>query len=92
MWFVYEILDCCWLPVIASCVGYPVLRNKVDFKRTDKAANKEDLNRIVTATKVSESYVLVYLLFAPCNNVSAERLCRSWQLENRLDPFPGWLA
>jgi len=35
------------------CTGYPVLRNKVDFKRTDKAANKEDLNRIVTATKVT---------------------------------------
>jgi len=37
--------------------GYPVLRNKVDFKRPDKAANKEDLNRIVTATKVTASCV-----------------------------------
>jgi len=40
--------------VIANCAGYPVLRNKVDFRRTDKAANKEDLNKIVTATKVTD--------------------------------------
>ena len=26
----------------------------MDFRRTDKAANKEDLNRIVTATKVTD--------------------------------------
>jgi len=38
------------------CTGYPVLRNKVDFRRSDKAANKEDLNRVVTATKVTETW------------------------------------
>jgi len=49
--------------IIVLCAGYPVLRNKIDFKRTDKAANKEDLNRIVTATKVKESCTLECLTF-----------------------------
>lgn len=32
--------------------GYPVLRNKIDFKRPGKAANKEDWNKFIMATKV----------------------------------------
>ena len=35
--------------------GYPVLRNKVDFKRPAKAANKEDWNKFLMATKMSHS-------------------------------------
>lgn len=35
--------------------GYPVLRNKIEFKRPGKAANKEDWNKFIMATKVSHS-------------------------------------
>lgn len=35
--------------------GYPVLRNKVEFKRPGKAANKEEWNKFVMASKVSHS-------------------------------------
>ncbi|XP_030838935.1 intraflagellar transport protein 172 homolog isoform X2 [Strongylocentrotus purpuratus] len=35
--------------------GYPVLRNKLDFKRPDKAANKDDWNKFLMATKMSHS-------------------------------------
>ena len=35
------------------CVsGYPVLRNKVEFKNTSKVANKDDWNKFLMATKV----------------------------------------
>ena len=33
-------------------LGYPVLRNKIDFKRHGRAANKEAWNKFVMATKV----------------------------------------
>jgi len=52
-WLVRDVMYCCLVFGPVHCAGYPVLRNKVDFRRTDKAANKEDLNRIVTATKVT---------------------------------------
>jgi len=35
--------------------GYPVLRNKLDFKKSAKAANKEDWNKFAMASKVSHS-------------------------------------
>ncbi|KAK2554336.1 Intraflagellar transport protein 172-like protein [Acropora cervicornis] len=35
--------------------GYPVLRNKMEFKRPGKAANKEDWNKFIMATEVSHS-------------------------------------
>ncbi|XP_005107698.1 intraflagellar transport protein 172 homolog isoform X2 [Aplysia californica] len=35
--------------------GYPVLRNKVDFKDPNRAACKEDWNKLLMATKVSHS-------------------------------------
>ena len=36
-----------------SCpTGYPVLKNKMEFKRPGKVANKDDWNKIVMATKV----------------------------------------
>ena len=40
-----------------ACVvtGYPVLRNKIDFKKPGKAANKDDWNRFTMAAKVSHS-------------------------------------
>jgi intraflagellar transport protein 172 len=41
------------LPCVVT--GYPVLRNKIEFKRLNRAANKEDLNRIVAATKATHS-------------------------------------
>lgn len=51
-------------------LGYPVLRNKIEFKRPGKAANKEDWNKFIMATKVSElSYagkLANQLQFASC--------------------------
>lgn len=41
--------------------GYPVLRNKMEFKCPGKAANKEDWNKFIMATKVR---LLVSLGFA----------------------------
>ncbi|PAA52772.1 hypothetical protein BOX15_Mlig006435g1 [Macrostomum lignano] len=35
--------------------GYPVLETGVQFKRTDKTANKDDYNKMLTATKMSHS-------------------------------------
>lgn len=35
-----------------TITGYPVLRNKIEFKKTEKAANKEDWNKFTMATKV----------------------------------------
>ncbi|XP_026197771.1 intraflagellar transport protein 172 homolog [Anabas testudineus] len=35
--------------------GYPVLRNKIDFPSVGKAANKEDWNKFLMATKTSHS-------------------------------------
>lgn len=32
--------------------GYPVLRHKVEFKRGERCANKEDWNKFIMATKV----------------------------------------
>ena len=32
--------------------GYPVLRNKVEFKNPNKVANKDDWNKMLMATKV----------------------------------------
>ena len=36
-------------------LGYPVLRNKIDFKKPGRAANKDAWNKFVMATKVSHS-------------------------------------
>ena len=33
--------------------GYPVLRNKLEFKRPGRVANKDDWNKLLMATKVS---------------------------------------
>ncbi|KAK0069568.1 intraflagellar transport protein 172 isoform X1 [Biomphalaria pfeifferi] len=41
------------LPCVVT--GYPVLRNKVEFKNPNKVANKEDWNKLLMATKVSHS-------------------------------------
>ncbi|KAM7445695.1 hypothetical protein ABFA07_005947 [Porites harrisoni] len=41
------------LPCVIT--GYPVLRSKIEFKRPGKAANKEDWNKFIMATKVSHS-------------------------------------
>jgi intraflagellar transport protein 172 len=41
------------LPCVIS--GYPVLRNKLEFRRPGRAANKEDWNKFVMATKASHS-------------------------------------
>ena len=35
--------------------GYPVLRSKIEFKRPGKAANKEDWNKFIMATKVGST-------------------------------------
>ncbi|RUS80517.1 hypothetical protein EGW08_011738 [Elysia chlorotica] len=41
------------LPCVVT--GYPVLRNKVEFKNPNKVANKDDWNKMLMATKVSHS-------------------------------------
>uniref|UniRef100_A0A8C9QX79 Intraflagellar transport protein 172 homolog n=1 Tax=Scleropages formosus TaxID=113540 RepID=A0A8C9QX79_SCLFO len=41
------------LPCIVT--GYPVLRNKIEFKRPGKAANKDDWNKFLMATKTTHS-------------------------------------
>ncbi|XP_064411524.1 intraflagellar transport protein 172 homolog [Latimeria chalumnae] len=41
------------LPCLIS--GYPVLRNKVEFKRPGKAANKDDWNKFLMAVKTTHS-------------------------------------
>jgi intraflagellar transport protein 172 len=41
------------LPCVIT--GYPVLRNKVEFKKANKAANKDDWNKFAMATKVSHN-------------------------------------
>ncbi|PIK55820.1 putative intraflagellar transport protein [Apostichopus japonicus] len=41
------------LPCVIS--GYPVLRNKLEFKKKDKLANKDDWNKFLMATKMSHS-------------------------------------
>eukprot|EP00111_Clytia_hemisphaerica_P000435 TCONS_00001218-protein len=45
--------DVVCLPCVVT--GYPVLRNKMEFNKTGKAANKEDWNKFAMATKVSHS-------------------------------------
>lgn len=35
-----------------SPTGYPILRNKIDFKRPGKAANKDNWNKFLMAVKV----------------------------------------
>jgi len=76
---------CVWNLLLLTWVdchtGYPVLRNKVDFKRQDKAANKEDLNRIVTATKVTESCLQMSLVcfaqFSEWQFITSATCCNS---------------
>ncbi|KAK3595246.1 hypothetical protein CHS0354_010853 [Potamilus streckersoni] len=41
------------LPCVIT--GYPVLRNKMEFKHPSRVANKEDWNKFLMATKVSHS-------------------------------------
>ncbi|KAK2158150.1 hypothetical protein NP493_1800g00020 [Ridgeia piscesae] len=41
------------LPCVIT--GYPVLRNKLEFKRPGRAANKDDWNKFLMATRVSHS-------------------------------------
>ena len=37
-----------------SIIGYPVLRNKLEFKIPGRAANKDDWNKFLMATKVGK--------------------------------------
>ena len=36
-------------------LGYPVLRQRVEFKKGGRCANQEDWNKFITAMKVSRS-------------------------------------
>lgn len=38
----------------SSPTGYPILRNKIEFKRPGKAANKDNWNKFLMAIKVRE--------------------------------------
>lgn len=46
------------LPIVCQCrlspsaTGYPILRNKIEFKRPGKAANKDNWNKFLMAIKV----------------------------------------
>lgn len=65
--FLSVLLNYCWLEKrkvilgVSFYSGYPFLRNKMEFKRPGKAANKEDWNKFIMATKVR---LLVSLGFA----------------------------
>ena len=48
--------------------GYPVLRNKLEFKRPGKAANKDDWNKFLMATKVRSNIL----------SLSVENLTSTW--------------
>lgn len=39
---------------LSSATGYPILRNKIEFKRPGKAANKDNWNKFLMAIKVRE--------------------------------------
>lgn len=39
---------------LSSTTGYPILRNKIEFKRPGKAANKDNWNKFLMAIKVRE--------------------------------------
>jgi intraflagellar transport protein 172 len=47
-------------PCIVS--GYPVLRNKIAFKKDNRVANKEDWNRLIMESKMSPSSEMSDLL------------------------------
>ena len=38
--------------LFSSPTGYPILRNKIEFKRPGKAANKDNWNKFLMAVKV----------------------------------------
>lgn len=40
---------------VTVCPGYPVLRNKVEFKRPGREANKDTWNKFLMAVKVSQA-------------------------------------
>ena len=40
------------MQIINLFSGYPVLRNKMEFKNPGKVANKDDWNKFLMATKV----------------------------------------
>lgn len=40
--------------IFSSPTGYPILRNKIEFKRPGKAANKDNWNKFLMAIKVRE--------------------------------------
>ena len=40
------------MDIIYVIAGYPVLRNKLEFKIPGRAANKDDWNKMLMATKV----------------------------------------
>lgn len=52
---------CCgaWLVGEAVTVwpGYPVLRNKIEFKRPGREANKDTWNKFLMAVKVSQALI-----------------------------------
>lgn len=41
---------------VAVCPGYPVLRNKIEFKRPGREANKDTWNKFLMAVKVSQAH------------------------------------
>ena len=53
IFIIKNIVTCVYLTyMIIIIAGYPVLRNKMEFKIPGKAASKDDWNKILMATKV----------------------------------------
>jgi len=55
MWLQIILSDVCCDQLKNPCyvaAGYPVLRNKLEFKRPGRAANKDDWNKFLMATRV----------------------------------------
>ena len=52
---------------LLSFLGYPVLRNKMEFKRPGAVANKDDWNKLLMAQKVKENSA--YLFFSSYNGI-----------------------
>ena len=65
------------LPCVVT--GYPVLRNRIDFKTACRTANKDDWNTLVMAMKVSHGIVAhVNHIHCPRSAWSQLFICITW--------------
>ncbi len=50
----------------SNFAGYPVLRNKMEFKKPGRAACKDDWNKVLMASKVAFPLPVSHALFLKC--------------------------